>query len=226
MVAKKGYLLLSIVALLSITGCRNKKVSKSPKSNHMAHNNGIFKNVDIPLAGQEVALSDEEINSFFDEDTKDFVAYDKQDSLDVLTLTEDEINEIQKTDYAWIDADKESEFKNIYFEFDKHNVRADQKAIVESDIVAARELLKEARENGENPLFIIEGHACKIGVNKAYNTALSQKRAKAVFDFFVSEGVPQENIKFVGRGQEAPVVDGDREQQWPNRRVEVKVIYS
>lgn len=229
MVAKKGYLLLSIVALLSISGCRHKKVAKSPKSNHVAYNNGIFRNVDIPLAGEEVALSDEEINSFFDEDTNEFVSYGKQgnqNSPDILSLTEDEIDELQKSDYAWIDADKENEFRKIYFEFDKHNVRDDQKSIVESDIVVARELLKEARANGENPTFVIEGHACKIGTNKAYNTALSQKRAKAVSDFFISEGVPQENIKFVGRGQDVPVVEGDRDQQWANRRVEVKVIYS
>jgi outer membrane protein OmpA-like peptidoglycan-associated protein len=230
MVTKKGYLLLSIAALLSISGCGRKKVSKSPKKNHhVAYNNDIFKNVDIPLADQEVALSDEEVTSFFDEETGEFVAYDKQDgqdTLDILTLTQDEINEIQKSDYAWVDADKENEFKKIYFDFDRHNVRPDQKDIVESDILAARALLEEARAQGENPTFIIEGHACKSAGNAVYNTALSQKRAKAVSDFFVSEGVPQENVKIVGRGQDVPVVDGTREQQWPNRRVEVKVIYS
>lgn len=230
MVIKKGHLLLSIVALLSISGCRHKKVSKpkSTKSMHTAYNNDSFKNIDIPLADQEIALSDEEVSSFFDEETGEFVAYDKADNqeLDILRITEDEINDTQKDNYVWVDADKKNEFETIYFDFDRHSVRPDQKDIVEADIVAARELLEEARDNNENPTFIIEGHACKSAGSAVYNTALSQKRAKAVSDFFVSEGVPLENIKIVGRGQDIPVVDGNREQQWPNRRVEVKVIYS
>lgn len=230
MVVKKGHLLLSIVALLSISGCRHKKVSKpkSAKPMHTAYKIDALNNLDIPLADQEIALSDAEIASFFDEETGEFVAYDNQDAhpLDILRITEDEINETQKDDYVWVDADKKNEFETIYFDFDKHSVRPDQKDIVESDIVAARALLEEARANNENPTFIIEGHACKSAGSAVYNTALSQKRAKAVSEFFISEGVPQENVKIVGRGQDIPVVDGNREQQWPNRRVEVKVIYS
>jgi outer membrane protein OmpA-like peptidoglycan-associated protein len=229
MVAKKGCLLLGIAALLSISGCRHKKSCKPSRSVHAAYKHDSFKNVDIPLSNEEIALSDEDVASLFDEETGEFVVYNKRDAhedLDVLRLTEDEINETQKDDYVWVDADKKNEFDTIYFDFDRENIRPDQKDIVASDVIAARALLEDARANNENPTFIIEGHACKSAGSEVYNLGKSQGRAKAVANFFIAEGVPQENVKIVGRGQDMPVVDGNREEQWPNRRVEVKVIYS
>ena len=79
--------------------------------------------------------------------------------------------------------------------------------------------------------MVIEGHACQEGT-PAYNVALSEKRAKIVADHFVAAGVPSSSIKVVGRGQECPAVingktvNGSREDRAPNRRVEVRVIYT
>ena len=61
---------------------------------------------------------------------------------------------------------------------------------------------------------------------------MSERRAKAVADLFVAAGVDRSVIKVVGRGQECPmiingkVVNGNREEREPNRRVEVRVIYT
>ena len=82
------------------------------------------------------------------------------------------------------------------------------------------------------PTIIIEGHACHSSGSSVYNLALSEKRAKAIADWFTSQSVPENNIKIVGRGFESPAIvsgktiEGDKQQQWPNRRVEVHVLYS
>jgi len=67
------------------------------------------------------------------------------------------------------------------------------------------------------------GHADKSGP-EAYNMALSLRRANAVKDALIQNGVPANVISVVGRGEEQPLVqtaDGVREPQ--NRRVEIVV---
>ena len=79
--------------------------------------------------------------------------------------------------------------------------------------------------------MVIEGHSCHSAGSAVYNLALSEKRAKALADRLVAGGVPSQNIKVVGRGQEVPAVvegkavTGDRKEQAPNRRDEVRVIH-
>ena len=67
------------------------------------------------------------------------------------------------------------------------------------------------------------GHADRSGPDQ-YNMALSLRRANAVKDALVREGVPAAAIAVVGRGESMPLVqtaDGVREPQ--NRRVEIVV---
>ncbi len=67
------------------------------------------------------------------------------------------------------------------------------------------------------------GHTDKSGP-EAYNMALSLRRANAVKDALVREGVPATAISVVGRGESMPLVqtaDGVREPQ--NRRVEIVI---
>jgi opacity protein-like surface antigen len=67
------------------------------------------------------------------------------------------------------------------------------------------------------------GHADKSGPDQ-YNMALSLRRANAVKDALVREGVPATAIAVVGRGESMPLVqtaDGVREPQ--NRRVEIVI---
>jgi outer membrane protein OmpA-like peptidoglycan-associated protein len=135
-------------------------------------------------------------------------------------------------DFDWTDdyAQGEQSFKTIYFDFDKHTVRADQKEVVLYDARQLKELLAEARQEGKEPLITIEGHACHSAGHDEYNLVKSQNRANAVFNVFKELGVPTENIKVVGRGTGVPAVidgkkvTGSRTEQWANRRVEVHIV--
>ena len=81
-------------------------------------------------------------------------------------------------------------------------------------------------------VLVIDGHACHSAGSRAYNLALSERRAKVLADLMIEAGIPADCVKIVGRGDEMAAlvngkpVDGDREQQWPNRRDEIHVVYS
>ena len=71
--------------------------------------------------------------------------------------------------------------------------------------------------------IVATGHADRSGPEN-YNMALSLRRANAVKDALVRNGVPTGAIQVVGRGESQPLVptaDGVREPQ--NRRVEIVV---
>ncbi|MET0067656.1 MAG: OmpA family protein [Candidatus Thiodiazotropha sp.] len=67
------------------------------------------------------------------------------------------------------------------------------------------------------------GHTDALG-SMQYNQTLSEKRARAVAQFLVSQGVPAEIIQVSGAGETAPVADNATAQgREQNRRVELKV---
>ncbi|UYN97055.1 MAG: OmpA family protein [Enhydrobacter sp.] len=74
-----------------------------------------------------------------------------------------------------------------------------------------------------NARITATGHTDKSGP-EAYNMALSLRRANAVKDALVRDGVPATAISVIGRGESQPLVqtaDGVREPQ--NRRVEIVI---
>ena len=86
----------------------------------------------------------------------------------------------------------------------------------------ARTILKKVAESlRENPevQFEVQGHTDNTG-SKATNTRLSQARAKAVLDYFVSQGVSESRMTAKGYGPDQPLADNStREGRERNRRV-------
>jgi len=102
----------------------------------------------------------------------------------------------------------------IYFEFDSSEVRpADQ------DVVA-----RHAMQLGENPnaQVRLEGHADERG-SREYNIGLGERRAQAVRQMLLIQGVSANQIATVSFGEERPVSFGSSESDYAqNRRVEFK----
>jgi OOP family OmpA-OmpF porin len=70
----------------------------------------------------------------------------------------------------------------------------------------------------------IGGYTDGIG-SAAANKKLSQRRAQAVFDYLVSQGVHKHNLKIVGYGKENPIATNETlEGRSMNRRVEIKLL--
>ena len=206
---KRGALLL-LVMLISIPGCGGRKGKSEPKKTRKMAHSDAFSRVNMPLASDEIELADDTVRSYFDKDMQEFVTFTEEgDDFDLYGFQDD------------------ADMRTVYFDFDKYAVRPDQKTAVEADVTYVKRALKDAREQGLNPKVVVSGHACTSAGSKAYNLALSERRAKEVANQLVAHGVDSKNIKPVGRGSEMLVrPDGDREEQWVNRRVELNIVYS
>lgn len=134
-----------------------------------------------------------------------------------------------KLENAWVDQ-QEDEMRKIYFTFNHYGVREDQKSSLHYNVEQLKQMVAESDSNVQ-PTIVVEGHTDQEG-DPSYNFGLSEKRAKTVADLLVASGIDRSLIKVVGRGQECPavvdgrIIDGSREDRAPNRRVEVRVIYT
>ena len=103
--------------------------------------------------------------------------------------------------------------KVFYFEFDS----AVLNAAARSALLVHAEVLKDTGESVR-----LEGHADERG-SREYNMALGERRANAVRDFLVLQGVSGSAIETVSYGEERPAAFGSNETSWAeNRRVELK----
>ncbi len=213
----KQYPLLLLV-LVGLAGCSKKKNNSLKRS--QKNKTELFSEVEIPLAEEVLhnILDQDEIREF------------KVDDLDEQSIAAT----FDAIDDTWIeDMTQTDSFKVVLFDFDKSTPRADQEKTIKEDIKVAKRVLDEAKLLGGNGKKIkISGHACHSAGSRAYNLALSEKRAKSLADMLVAANIPSEDIKIVGCGMEVPAlvngkpVDGNREQQAPNRRDEITVIYA
>lgn len=78
----------------------------------------------------------------------------------------------------------------------------------------------------ENPEVKIEvsGHTDDVG-NATYNQQLSEKRAKAVYEYLTNKGIDPGRLQAKGYGQSKPVAPNDSEEnRRQNRRIEFSVL--
>ena len=78
--------------------------------------------------------------------------------------------------------------------------------------------------DGDIKKIEISGHTDSVGEDD-YNKGLSERRAKAVFNFFRENGIAKDRLVSVGYGETKPKVANDtKENRAKNRRVEFKVV--
>lgn len=109
------------------------------------------------------------------------------------------------------------------FDFDQSALHADGKKILDDEVVG------KMKEYSQVDVILVTGHADRIG-SDAYNQELSQRRADAVKDYLVGQGVASNRIETAAKGESEPVVSCDKvtgkkliECLQPNRRVVVDV---
>lgn len=100
----------------------------------------------------------------------------------------------------------------VYFGFDQATLKPESRSL----LLAHAERLKDSDEDVR-----LEGHADERG-SREYNMALGERRANAVRDFLVLQGVSRDSIEVVSYGEERPLAMGSSENAWErNRRVEI-----
>lgn len=89
--------------------------------------------------------------------------------------------------------------------------------------IALQELIKYLREN-ENVKGEIAGHTDNSGLTEQ-NQRISELRAKAVFDYLVSQGIQEQRLLYKGYGDKNPAFPNDTEfNRAKNRRIEFRVF--
>lgn len=102
----------------------------------------------------------------------------------------------------------------IYFEFDSSAVRAE-----DQDLVAGHAI---ALNDSPGSRVRLEGHADERG-SREYNIGLGERRAQAVRQILMIQGVSASQIQTVSFGEERPEAMGSSESDYAeNRRVEIK----
>lgn len=103
----------------------------------------------------------------------------------------------------------------LLFDFDSDQLRAESKKNLDN-------LAKSLSDFGDSKLLLV-GHTDDVGTD-TYNLDLSRRRAAAVADYLISQGVPAARIATSGRGENEPIApnDSDADRQ-KNRRVEVAI---
>ena len=99
--------------------------------------------------------------------------------------------------------------KDVYFDYDKADVRGDQQGSVLGDV---QFLNQHAAIN-----FTIEGHCDERGSTE-YNLALGDKRATAVKNALVSAGIGASRVKTISYGKEKPFCSESNEACWQQNR--------
>lgn len=126
-----------------------------------------------------------------------------------------------------LERNKEYRLNNIYYDFDKWDLRPESKSNLDSLY----------RILTENPTIIIElGSHTDVRGSDAYNQTLSQKRAESCVQYLLDKGIPRERISAKGYGESQTLsdcskVDGcvmDQSADCPchqlNRRTVFKVV--
>jgi peptidoglycan-associated lipoprotein len=99
--------------------------------------------------------------------------------------------------------------KDIFFDYDKYDVRPDQQAAIQAN---AQFLAQHP-----NISFTVEGHCDERGSTE-YNLALGDNRANAVKNALVQAGVNASRIKTISYGKEKPFCTESNEQCWQQNR--------
>jgi len=200
---------------------------------------GKRKKAQEPQADKKVVQREVDVPVSFFEDDADVQEFSLLDDEDVALMQEAAqhnavLQQVDATgtvsEFKWTQESQDAAFKPVYFAFDGYGIRDDQKDTVAFDIELIKQKIAESSDH--TVTVVVDGHACHSAGTPAYNLAISERRAGAIRDYLVAQGVPAENIKIVGRGHEAPAfidgkkVTGDRQEQWPNRRGEIHIIYA
>jgi peptidoglycan-associated lipoprotein len=109
------------------------------------------------------------------------------------------------------------EFQNqdIYFDFDKYDLRTDARATLDR---------KASFLNQNSSVRVqIEGHCDERGTSE-YNLALGERRANAAKQYLTTAGISAGRLSTISYGEERPLDPGHNEAAWARNRRDHFVI--
>ncbi|RFF27987.1 OmpA family protein [Wenzhouxiangella sp. 15190] len=105
---------------------------------------------------------------------------------------------------------------NVTFDFDSASLRSEFFDVLESVALVLEEY--------EKTVLVIDGHTDSTGP-RSYNMELSERRAEAVGDYLVSQGINSVRLATYGYGPDHPIASNETEAgRTANRRVELTLM--
>lgn len=114
------------------------------------------------------------------------------------------------------------DLNNIFFAPDKAEILYTSRA----QLSHVANLMKEH----PNMIILIGGHTMSVGMTEKQNIKLSEKRAKAVYDYLIDLGISKKRLKYKGYGSSKPVYedkeneDGTKNANTGNRCVSFTIL--
>lgn len=104
--------------------------------------------------------------------------------------------------------------RGIQFDFDSDRLRGESTPTLDE--------IRRTMESNEDLTLVIEGHTDDAGEDD-YNQDLSERRAEAVVEYLVANGIDEGRLSAVGAGESQPVADNETESgRRQNRRVVIR----
>lgn len=106
-----------------------------------------------------------------------------------------------------------TQLHDVYFDYDKSDVREDARATLTQDADALKKIFAEFPD----AVIVIEGNCDERG-SAEYNLGLGDRRATAAKDFLVQLGVPGDKLNTISNGKEKPACTEHNEECWQKNR--------
>jgi peptidoglycan-associated lipoprotein len=103
----------------------------------------------------------------------------------------------------------------VFFAYDKSDLSAEARATLDRQAAWLKKY--------SSAVVTIEGHCDERGTRE-YNLALGERRATAVKNYLVADGIGASRVHTVSYGKERPAVLGSNEAAWAQNRRGVTVV--
>ena len=103
----------------------------------------------------------------------------------------------------------------VFFAFDSSTLSSEAQAALDTQVAWLKK--------HDDVNVIVQGH-CDDRGTREYNLALGERRANAVKQYLVSQGIEESRISTISYGKERPAVLGNNEAAWAQNRRAVTVV--
>jgi len=100
-------------------------------------------------------------------------------------------------------------FENIYFDYDKYDLKPESRNILQK--------VADFMKGNAKYILRVEGHCDERGTAE-YNLALGQRRADAAMSYLVKLGIDQDRVTTLSYGEELPADPSGTEEAWSKNR--------
>ena len=103
----------------------------------------------------------------------------------------------------------------VFFAFDSSALSAEAQSALDTQVAWLKK--------HDDVNVIVQGH-CDDRGTREYNMALGERRANAVKQYLVSQGIEESRISTISYGKERPAVLGNNEAAWAQNRRAITVV--